>query len=74
MHAIDYVIYSLWVVFWLGWLIAGASAKRAAQSRLGQFVGLRLATLVIGVLAHSLRCCEGPSCRRGAALFFKASG
>jgi protein-S-isoprenylcysteine O-methyltransferase Ste14 len=47
MYAIDYVIYSLWVVFWVGWLIAGARAKRAAQSRMGQFVGLRLATLVI---------------------------
>src|ERR1700723_3465934 len=47
MYAVDYVIYSLWVVFWLGWLIAGASAKRTAQSRMGQFVGLRLATLVI---------------------------
>ncbi len=47
MYAIDYVIYSLWVVFWVGWLIAGASAKRAAQSRVGQFVGLRLATLVV---------------------------
>jgi protein-S-isoprenylcysteine O-methyltransferase Ste14 len=47
MYVIDYVIYSLWVVFWVGWLIAGASAKRTAQSRMGQFVGLRLATLVI---------------------------
>jgi len=47
MYAIDYVIYSLWIVFWLAWLLAGLSAKRAAQSRMGQFVGLRLATFVI---------------------------
>ena len=59
MHAIDYVIYSLWVVFWLGWLIAGASAKRAAQSRMGQFVGLRLATLVIVYLAIRLGVLKG---------------
>ena len=27
---LDYVIYSLWIVFWLAWLVAGLSAKRAA--------------------------------------------
>ena len=47
MHTIDYVIYSLWIVFWLAWLAAGLSAKRAASSRMGQFVGLRLATFVV---------------------------
>ena len=47
MHVIDYIIYSLWIVFWLAWLVAALSAKRAAQSRMGQFVGLRLATFVI---------------------------
>jgi protein-S-isoprenylcysteine O-methyltransferase Ste14 len=47
MHVIDYVIYSLWIVFWSAWLVAALSAKRAAQSRMGQFVGLRLATFVI---------------------------
>ncbi len=47
MHVIDYVIYSLWIVFWLAWLVAALSAKRAAQSRMGQFVGLRLATFVV---------------------------
>jgi len=47
MYVIDYVIYSLWIVFWLAWLVAASSAKRAAQSRMGQFVGLRLATFVI---------------------------
>ncbi len=47
MHVIDYVIYSLWIVFWLAWLVAASRAKRAAQSRMGQFVGLRLATFVI---------------------------
>jgi protein-S-isoprenylcysteine O-methyltransferase Ste14 len=47
MHVIDYVIYSLWIVFWLGWLVAASSAKRAASSRMGQFFGLRIATLVI---------------------------
>ena len=47
MHVIDYVIYSLWIVFWLAWLVAASRAKRAARSRMGQFVGLRLATFVI---------------------------
>ena len=47
MYVIDYVIYSLWIVFWLAWLVAALTAKRAAQSRMGQFVGLRLAIFVI---------------------------
>ena len=51
MHAIDYVIYTLWAVFWLGWLIAGATAERTAQSRMGQFVGLRVAMLVVAYVA-----------------------
>jgi protein-S-isoprenylcysteine O-methyltransferase Ste14 len=34
-------------VFWVGWLVAASSVKRAAQSRMGQFVGLRLATVVV---------------------------
>jgi protein-S-isoprenylcysteine O-methyltransferase Ste14 len=50
MHVIDYVIYSLWIVFWLGWLVAASSSKRAASSRLGRFVGLRLATFVVAYL------------------------
>ncbi len=58
MYVIDYVIYSLWIVFWLAWLVAALSAKRAAQSRMGQY-GFRIATFVIvyllirfGVLKH----------------------
>ncbi len=47
MHAVDYVIYSLWIIFWVAWLVAATSAKRAAHSRMGQFVGLRLVTFVI---------------------------
>ena len=47
MHVVDYVIYSLWIVFWLAWLAAASRAKRAASSRMGQFVGLRLGTFVI---------------------------
>jgi protein-S-isoprenylcysteine O-methyltransferase Ste14 len=50
MYVIDYVIYSLWIVFWLAWLIAALSAKRATQSRMGQFVGLRLAAFVVAYL------------------------
>ena len=42
---LDYVIYSLWAVFWLAWLVAALTAKRAAQSGMGQFVGFRLAIL-----------------------------
>jgi protein-S-isoprenylcysteine O-methyltransferase Ste14 len=50
MHAIDYLIYSLWVVFWLGWLLAALTAKRAAQSRMRHFVGFRVALFVILIL------------------------
>lgn len=50
MYAIDYVIYSLWVLFWLGWLAAALASKRAVQSRMRQFVGLRLAVFVIVIL------------------------
>ena len=50
MHVIDYVIYGLWIVFWMAWLVAGLSAKRAAQSRMGQFLGLRIAVFVIAYL------------------------
>src|SRR5580658_4231289 len=50
MHVIDYVIYGLWVVFWLAWLVAALTAKRAAQSRMRQFVGLRVALFVIVIL------------------------
>jgi protein-S-isoprenylcysteine O-methyltransferase Ste14 len=50
MYVIDYVIYSLWVVFWLAWLVAALNAKRAAQSRMRQFVGFRVALFVIVIL------------------------
>jgi protein-S-isoprenylcysteine O-methyltransferase Ste14 len=50
MHVIDYFIFSLWVVFWLGWLVAALTAKRAARSRMRQFVGLRVALFVIVIL------------------------
>jgi protein-S-isoprenylcysteine O-methyltransferase Ste14 len=50
MHVIDYVIYSLWVVFWLAWLVAAVSAKRAAKSGVRQFVGFRVAIFVIVLL------------------------
>ena len=50
MHPIDYVIYSLWAVFWLAWLVAATSAKRAAQSRTRQFVGFGVARIVIVLL------------------------
>ena len=44
---LDYVIYGLWIVFWAAWLVAALSVKRAAQSRMGRFVGLRIAGFVI---------------------------
>ncbi len=47
MHIVDYVIYSLWVVFWGGWLLAALSVKRTARSRMGQFVGLRIVAFVV---------------------------
>ena len=50
MYVIDYVIYGLWALFWLAWLAAALTAKRAAQSRMRQFVGLRIALFVILVL------------------------
>jgi protein-S-isoprenylcysteine O-methyltransferase Ste14 len=50
MYAIDYVIYSVWVLFWLAWLAAALTAKRAARSRMRHFVGLRLVFFVIVIL------------------------
>jgi protein-S-isoprenylcysteine O-methyltransferase Ste14 len=50
MYVIDYFIYSLWVVFWLAWLAAALTATRAAQSRMRQFVGFRVAFVVIVIL------------------------
>src|ERR1700678_2325288 len=50
IYVIDYVIYGLWVLFWLVWLAAALTAKRAAQSRMRQFVGLRVALFVILIL------------------------
>ncbi|MGO9659836.1 MAG: methyltransferase family protein [Acidimicrobiales bacterium] len=50
MYVIDYVIYGLWALFWLAWLAAALTAKRAAQSRMRQFFGLRVALFVILVL------------------------
>ncbi len=59
MHVIDYVIYGLWVVFWLVWLAAALTAKRAAQSRIRQFVGLRVALFVILILVIRSRAFKG---------------
>ena len=54
MYVIDNVIYGLWVLFWLLWLAAALTAKRATRSRLRHFAGLRIALFVILVLvAHS---------------------
>jgi len=50
MHVIDYVIYGLWAVFWVVWLAAALTAKRAARSRMRQFAGLRIALFVIVIL------------------------
>jgi protein-S-isoprenylcysteine O-methyltransferase Ste14 len=50
MYAIDYVIYSVWVLFWLAWLAAALTAKRATRSRMRHFIGLRLAFFVIVIL------------------------
>jgi protein-S-isoprenylcysteine O-methyltransferase Ste14 len=50
MYVTDYVIYGLWVLFWLAWLAAALTAKRAAQSRMLHFVGLRVAFFVILIL------------------------
>lgn len=50
MHVIDYVIYGLWLLFWLGWMAAALTAKRSAHSGLRQFAGSRVALFVILVL------------------------
>jgi len=50
LHAIDYAIYGLWVLFWLVWLAAALTAKRAARSRMRQFAGIRIALFVILIL------------------------
>ncbi|MGP0031075.1 MAG: methyltransferase family protein [Acidimicrobiales bacterium] len=50
MYVVEYFIYGLWVVFWLAWLMAALTAKRAAQSRMRQFIGFRVAFFVIAIL------------------------
>jgi protein-S-isoprenylcysteine O-methyltransferase Ste14 len=50
MFVIDYVIYSLWGAFWLGWLVAALSAKQAARTRMGPFFGFRIAIFLIAYL------------------------
>ena len=50
MYAIDYVIYSVWVLFWVAWLAAALTAKRATRSRMRHFIGLRLVFFVIVIL------------------------
>ena len=47
MYVIDYIFYGLWIAFWVGWLAAALTAKRAAQSRMGQFVGSRVVIFFI---------------------------
>lgn len=59
MYAIDYVIYGLWVLFWLTWLAAARTAKRASQSRMRQFVILRVALFVIVILVSRLGAFKG---------------
>ena len=59
MYVIDYAIYGLWVLFWLAWLAAALTAKRAAQSRMRQFVGLRVALIVILIFAGRLGAFKG---------------
>ncbi len=50
MYAIDYVIYTVWGLFWVAWLAAALTAKRAARSRARHFLGLRIVVFVIIVL------------------------
>jgi protein-S-isoprenylcysteine O-methyltransferase Ste14 len=59
MYVIDYVIYGLWVLFWLTWLAAARTAKRATRSRMQQFVGLRIALFVIVILVSRLGAFKG---------------
>jgi len=47
MRVINYVIYILWILFRVAWLMASLSAKRPVQSRMGQFLGLRIAVFVV---------------------------
>jgi len=47
MYRIDYIFYALWIAFWVGWLLAALSVKRAARSRIGQFFGTRVALFLI---------------------------
>jgi protein-S-isoprenylcysteine O-methyltransferase Ste14 len=59
MYVIDYVFYTVWIVFWLAWLVAALSAKQAARSRMGSFVGARVAIVVVAYLLIRLGVFKG---------------
>jgi hypothetical protein len=46
MHAVDYVIYAGWAVFWVGWLAAALNTK-ASSGRATGWVGIRIVVIVV---------------------------
>jgi len=46
MHVLDIVIFACWVVFWLFWFAAAATAK-AGQTQWGRYAGVRIALILI---------------------------
>jgi len=60
MYVIDYLIYGLWGAFWLGWLVAALGAKPAARSRMGPFLGFRVAIFLVAYLVIRAGIIKGP--------------
>ncbi len=58
MRGVDIVIGAGWIVFWIGWLVASATAK-AGRSNWTRFAGFRIAIILIVLLLVRLRVLKG---------------
>jgi protein-S-isoprenylcysteine O-methyltransferase Ste14 len=58
MHVVDAVILFGWVAFWIGWLAASVGVK-SGHMRWGQFVGFRVAAILVLLLLLRLKVLKG---------------
>ncbi len=47
MHAVDYIFVVGWIAFWVYWFAASVRAKTATRGRAGNFVGYRVAVVIL---------------------------
>jgi protein-S-isoprenylcysteine O-methyltransferase Ste14 len=58
MHAVDFVIGVVWVVFWIYWIAASVGVK-AGRTRWTRFAGIRVSILLVVLLLLRLRVLKG---------------